>query len=88
MSRSRIGALLALAIAAVSSLIVAPARAVIAFIDRSLGYIPLIAEAPRFRDAAPALALEGFGGFTLDPSLLQRQRHEAGLARLGAVRHV
>lgn len=36
----------------------------------------------------PALAYDGPSDSAIEPSLMHRQRHEAGLSRLGTVRHI
>lgn len=82
--RNRILAI-ALCVAAVSFLAAIPA-AVIGFVrDLFVG----LTDARPFRDLfeTPQLALVGPAGRSISPWLAHDQKHEAGLARLGAVRH-
>lgn len=73
---------------AIAAPMAAFAERAVAFVDRLFAFDAVAAV--RRLVGVPALAVEGFGGFRdqVEPSLLHRQRHEAGLARLGAVRHI
>lgn len=82
--RSRI-IIAALCVAAVSFIAAIPARA-IAFV-RDL-FVGLVDPRPfRALFETPQLALDGPAGRSISPALANDQKHEAGLARLGAVRH-
>jgi len=74
-----------LVVAATSFLAALPARTVAFVRDLFVGLV----DARPFRDLfeAPRLALDGPAGHPIDAALYQRNRHEAGLAKLGAVRH-
>lgn len=57
-------------------------------IDRALSFIGSLFEPLTLRfDDDPLLALELGGGDQIDAATWHRNRHEAGLAHLGAVRH-
>lgn len=83
--------LVGLLVAAIHFLIALPARALTFAVD--LFDSVILAADPRaiadlFRlDDTPAYALDGPGRY-VDPALLTDQKHEAGLARLGTVRHL
>ena len=89
MARSRFSVLVSLACLAVSYVVAIPARAV-AFVYDLVGSFVLatnpraVADLLRIVDA-PALAFAG--DVPIDAALANDQRHEAGLARLGTVRH-
>lgn len=84
-----ISRLLRFAIVVCAAAVALPARAIATAVD-------LFSDAFAFVDSSvlrslfdePTLALEGPRLGPIEPSLLQRQRHEAGLARLGSVRHI
>lgn len=75
----------ALVVAAASFIAAIPARAIAFVRDLFVG----LTDARPFRDLfeTPALALDGPAGRSISPWLAHDQKHEAGLARLGAVRH-
>lgn len=76
----------ALVVAAVGFIAAIPMAAIAFVRDVFVG----LTDARPFRDLfeTPALALAGHDpGGSIAPALAQHQRHEAGLARLGAVRH-
>lgn len=71
--------------AAIAWVIILPARAV----DWALARLPILFDPRPLRDLVegPDLLLHSPAGPEISPALYQRNRHEAGLARLGAVRH-
>lgn len=86
MSRSRFSIIVSLCMAAVSWALILPARAGRIACD----FFASIWTDPRpflTLNDGPALAFQLPGGDQISPSLYQRNRHEAGIARLGSVRH-
>lgn len=83
MRLSRFAILINLAAVAVTWLVTLPARA----ISYVVGFLPTLAEPVRLVDE-PAFALDSPAPRDIEPSLYHRNRHEAGLRRLGAVRHI
>lgn len=86
-SRFRFYPLISLALAVCSALVALPGRAIAfayALVDRMFATDPRPMLAGFGTDAAIAPS----GSWrSIDPALANDQRHEAGLARLGAVRH-
>ena len=82
----RITALCAvLCVAAVGYIAAIPIRAIAFVRDLFVG----LTDVRPFRDLfeVPQLVLDGPAGRSISPALAHDQKHEAGLARLGAVRH-
>lgn len=88
MARSRLS-LIAVSLAVAGAIAAIPARAIafaIDWVERALFAVDPRAIVDAIRGSeGPALALAG--GPSIEPSLATSQRHEAGLARLGSVRH-
>lgn len=59
------------------------------FVDRCIDFIVsgFRSDAPRLANDGPAF-LSGVAGVSIDPSLLERLRHEKGIPRLGAARNI
>lgn len=89
MARSRFP-LFAFAFAAISFLVALPGRAVAFAVDLIDTFV-LATDPARVADflraRSPALAFAGPSDTTIDAALANDQRHEAGLSRLGTVRH-
>lgn len=85
MSRSRLGIISAMLSCALLWVIALPARAISWVLDS----FPFLADPRPLADlfGRPTLALAGPSDHSIDSALANDQRHEAGLARLGAVRH-
>lgn len=64
-------------------------EAIEGFVDRCIAFIVsgFRMDAPRLAHDGPAF-LSGVAGASIDPSLLERLRHEKGIPRLGAARNI
>lgn len=88
MVRSRYSALVCLAISALAFVVALPERArdlFVGFIDWLAPVVDVRPFVDFLRTGEPTLAYAG--QTPIDPALAHDQKHEAGLARLGAVRH-
>jgi len=83
MNRSRLGMIVTICSAALAWLITVPDR----IFATVLAAWPKLAAMPRLVASGPTFAFDGPADASIDPALAHDQRHEAGLARLGAVRH-
>ena len=89
LSHLRIFSVLSLAVSASYVRVIDVGRSAAAFAVAFLDSVFAVAASPmelRQLFGLPQLSTEGFGGY-IDPAMLNEQRHEAGMPRLGSVRH-